>query len=92
VKVRTAGTFITHLLCSTLGVAIAAGFLTFFVYGIIHIWNPLFTSRFASYTLTEVPGFPVQIVVGGLIGYVMGERAPDQSSFYGHGSCCSYVS
>jgi hypothetical protein len=82
VKVRAAGTFIAHLLCSTLGVLVSAAFLLFFEYGIIRIWNPLFTSTLASYTLTEIPGFPVQIVMGVMLGFVMGRRGRSRMIYW----------
>lgn len=70
-KLKIVGKLVGHLLLSTIGVIIVSGFLIFFLYSLIHIWNPSFTPKRASSTLTELPGFPVQTALDLLAGFFL---------------------
>ena len=62
--------FALHQLISTIGVIVLSGVLCFDVFALLHVANPLLNATRASWLLTEVPGFPVQILIGLLIGFL----------------------
>jgi hypothetical protein len=75
--------FFMHQVIGTLGVAIAAATLTFFSLEILRPMNPhLFTSHNASWLLTELPYYPMQIIVGLWTGWLLSRRWPRPSMLY----------
>ena len=70
---RTAGAFILHLLIGTWGIVLVSAMLTFSLCSILHHWNPAFDSREASSLLTGVPGFPIQVSLGVMLGFLIGK-------------------
>ncbi len=71
---RTAFSFLAHLLIGTIGVLILSDFLASSSFSIVHLWNPAANLRHVHWILTEIPGFPVQAVVGLLLGFVLAKR------------------
>jgi hypothetical protein len=63
--------FVLHQLISTIGVVAISGVLCFSFVAILHTWYPSLTSRQASWLLTEVPGFPFQILTGLVAGFLL---------------------
>jgi len=70
---RTTGGAVAHQLISTLGVMVLSGQLIFTLCAIARTWNPSISPRLASRILTEIPGFPVQAVIGLLLGFLLAE-------------------
>ena len=68
---RTVLSFLAHLSIGTIGILILSDFLVSSLFSIIHIWDPLADLRHVHWILAEVPGFPVQAVVGLLLGFVL---------------------
>jgi hypothetical protein len=66
--------FAFHQLMSTIGIAVISGVLCFFIVRSLHMVSPSLTAMRASWLLTEVPGFPVQVLVGVVLGFLL-ERA-----------------
>src|SRR5579864_8043011 len=66
--------FLGHLLVSTLGVPVAAAVVTYSVVLPLHHLFPSLSSRTVHWILTETPYFPVQIIVGLLLGFQLGRR------------------
>ncbi|MGA8508936.1 MAG: hypothetical protein WB762_25290 [Candidatus Sulfotelmatobacter sp.] len=67
--------FLGHLALSTLGVvAVAAPVLIYSVVLSLHPFFPSLGTRTVHWILTETPFFPVQIVVGLLLGFQLGRR------------------
>lgn len=64
--------FVMHVLVSTVGVIVLSGFLLFGAFSLLRIFNPSISTVVARHLLTEVPLFPVQIVVGALLGFFVG--------------------
>lgn len=71
-KAKTAVSLVVHQLISTIGVIILSALLTFLLYSVFRLIAPSFTTSGASWILTEVPGFPVQIAFGLIVGFVLG--------------------
>src|SRR5712691_8180786 len=64
-----------HQVAGTLGVMFSAPFLTYSVVAVLQFFqhSPVTTHR-VSAALTETPGFPIQAVVGLLLGAQIGYR------------------
>lgn len=75
--IRAVFLFTLHQLISTIGVVVVSGVLAFAVIGLVHTIFPAAIS--ASWLLTEVPGFPVQVFVGIVLGFLL-ERVTRSSS------------
>jgi hypothetical protein len=69
--------FLVHLIASTLGVTVTAAVVAYSVVLTLHPIVPSIGSRTVHWILTETPYFPVQILVGSLLGFQLGHR-------YGH--------
>lgn len=72
---RAVGTFVLHLLWSTIGVLLSSALGVYSAYSVLHEWDQWFTPKLASRTLTEVPGFPIQVAVGLLYGFRAGRTS-----------------
>lgn len=81
-KIKHLIAFIGHQLMSTLGVIILSGFSTFTLFAAIHFLDSWFTSKRASWILTEIPGFPVQIATGIFIGFLVGKYLYNKAELY----------
>ena len=68
---RTLASVPLHLLISTIGVGFLSNLMTFFLFKLAHSFGAAVTIRQLHWTLTEVPGFPVQAVVGLIVGFVL---------------------
>lgn len=66
--------FVGQVLVSTIGVAVLTAFLTFSSYSMMHSWNHTISTRGASRLLTEVPGFPVQVLVALMTGFLIAKH------------------
>lgn len=63
-----------HLVISTLGVIMATGLLTYFVVAVLQLFGLAVPISLASHLLTEMPLFPLQALVGLVIGSCTGMR------------------
>jgi hypothetical protein len=78
--VRPAINLVGHQLMGTVGVVVLAAFMTFSFCSLAGQWSSWFSSRRASWMLTEVPGFPVQILVGINAGVLLGRHLGGRAS------------
>jgi hypothetical protein len=75
--------FVLHQLIGTWGVAVAAVPLAFISFGILHPLNPrLFVAHNAHVLLTELPYFPMQIVLGLWTGWAFSRRFHHRSMLW----------
>lgn len=75
--------FITHQFIATLGVGVAAAFLTVFTFTLLRPLSPhLFASRNAHLILTRVPHFPMQVILGLWSGWSFGRRFQHRSMLW----------
>jgi hypothetical protein len=81
-SLKTAGSFVVHLLLSTFGVIILSGFLTFASYGMLHTWNPTISAQGASSALTLIPGFPIQATAAIILGAAAGKLCRGTAVFW----------
>lgn len=68
---RTTLGVIGHFAICMVGVIILSNLLIPSLYSLAHIWYPSVSSRQVHWILTEVHGFPVQAVVGLILGFVL---------------------
>jgi len=68
---KSTGIVIAHQLISTLGVLIISGQLVFTFCAVARTWNPSVPAKLASKILTGIPGFPVQAVIGLVLGFLL---------------------
>jgi hypothetical protein len=61
-----------HILISTIGVVILSGFVVFAALASLRIFGLSFSAVFARHLLTEIPLFPVQALIGALVGFCLG--------------------
>jgi hypothetical protein len=67
--------FVAHQLVATLGVGIAAGLATAVSFGMLRLLDSgLFSSHNAHWLATEVPYFPVQVIWGFWLGWLLQRR------------------
>jgi hypothetical protein len=66
--------FLVHLIVGTLGVGVAAAVLTYSLVLPLQVFFPSLGPRTVAWILTETPYFPVQILVGLLLGFQLGRR------------------
>ena len=69
-----AAVFLGHQLIATLGVMTGAAFGAFALFEIFRLVNPDLAAHGVHHILTEIPYFPLQIVEGLFIGYIMHRR------------------
>ncbi|HTS12018.1 MAG TPA: hypothetical protein VMH00_07870 [Candidatus Limnocylindrales bacterium] len=73
--IRASLVFVMHQIGATFGVGIVASALLFSSFGLLHWLSPgVLTLHNASRLLTEVPYFPIQVVVGLWSGWFLGRR------------------
>jgi hypothetical protein len=68
---RTLLSIFVHLLISTIGVIVLAHLLTFLLFKLAYSFHLPATIEQLHWTLTGIPGFPVQAVVGLFVGFVL---------------------
>lgn len=73
---------IAHALVGTIGVGIITTVLTFTAVGIIRRIAPQTSPRLPHVLLTEVPGFPLQVVVGLVVGYLLWKITKQHVAFW----------
>jgi len=66
--------FVAHQCMSTIGIIVISAFQAFSVCSLIHPLNASVGSKQASWILTEVPGFPIQVLVGFTSGLVLARK------------------
>jgi len=69
--------FLVHLLIGSIGVLVASGLVAYSIVLPLHSFLPSVGEGTAHWILTETPYFPLQILVGLLLGFQLGRR-------YGH--------
>lgn len=77
---RTALIFLLHQLISTIGVIVFSGVSVFGLIGLLRMLVP--TAPRASWILTEMPGFPVQFLIGIGLGSVLGKSLRSRSAVW----------
>jgi hypothetical protein len=70
--IATTLSFLFHQVVSTVGVVVLSALFVTTLFSISHLIRPSFLGR-ASLLLTETPGFPVQVVLGLALGFVLGK-------------------
>ncbi len=74
-RIKAVLVFVMHQFIGSWGVAAAATFLVYFSFEILRPLNPrMFTSHNSSWLLTDLPYFPMQIVLGLWSGWSFGRR------------------
>jgi hypothetical protein len=82
-RARDVFIFIAHQLVATLGVSVAAGFATAVSFGMLRLLDSgLFSSHNAYWLATEVPYFPVQIIWGFWLGWLLQRRLQHRSMLW----------
>jgi uncharacterized membrane protein YsdA (DUF1294 family) len=74
--------FVAHQLGGTFGVAVFAYLLGISLFQIAGLFGIVHSTRLLHHILTEIPYFPVQIVLGLWFGWVLGMRLRHQSMKY----------
>jgi len=74
--------FVAHQLGGTFGVAVFAYLLAISLFQIAGLFGMVHSTRMLHHILTEIPYFPVQIVLGLWFGWVLGKRLRHQSMKY----------
>jgi hypothetical protein len=72
-RLKAVGAFLVHALVSTIGVIVVSACLIFALYSNLRTWRPPFTAKGPSWILTEMPGFPIQAIVGLSLGLLAGK-------------------
>jgi hypothetical protein len=62
---------LSHLLISTIGIGFLSNLITFYLFKLAHYFCPSITIQQLRWTLTGIPGFPVQAVVGLIVGFIL---------------------
>lgn len=73
---------IAHTVIGTAGVPILTAVLTFPAVGIASHFVPGTTPKLPNVLLTEVPGFPLQVVIGLALGYLVWRLAKQRAAFW----------
>jgi hypothetical protein len=73
---------IAHAVIGTAGVPILTAVLTFPAVGIARHFFPRTTPKLPNVLLTEVPGFPLQVVIGLALGYLVWRLAKQRAAFW----------
>ncbi len=60
-----------HQVMGTVGVIVLSGFICDALFGLVHYAMPSTAEMRASWLLSEIPGFPVQIFFGVAVGFVI---------------------
>jgi predicted MFS family arabinose efflux permease len=60
--------FLLHQCLSTIVVIVGSGFIVFSIISVLHHLQPEMSNKTASLILTTIPGFPVQTMIGMLLG------------------------
>ena len=68
---RTLLSVFLHLLIGTVGVVFLSSMGAFFLFKLAHSFYPSVTIQQLRLTLTGIPGFPVQAVIGLIVGFVL---------------------
>jgi hypothetical protein len=68
---RTLLSVFLHLLIGTVGVGFLSNIGTFFLFKLAHSFYPSVTIQQLHWTLTGIPGFPVQAIIGLFVGFVL---------------------
>jgi len=68
---RTSFSVLLHLLISTVVVIFLSNMGCFFLFKLAHNLNPSVTIQQLRWTLTGIPGFPVQAIMGLITGFVL---------------------
>jgi len=71
IVLRTLFSIFVHLLLSTIGVGVLAHLLTFLLFKLAYSFHLPVTIKQLHWVLTEIPGFPVQAVVGLFVGFIL---------------------
>jgi hypothetical protein len=71
---KSAALFTLHQYIATLGIDILAGFMTGYIFDVLHLFGRTFPQKTMFWILTGTPYYPVQIVLGLLVGWVVGRR------------------
>ena len=72
--------FLLYQLISTVGVIVFSGVLVFGAIGLLRMIMP--SAPRASWLLTEIPGFPVQFLVGMGFGFYLRKKVHHRSAFW----------
>src|SRR5712691_5847458 len=79
---RNVAVFLGHQLIATLGIGMGTALVAFSTFPIVRFLDPGLTVRGVHHLLTEIPYFPLQIIEGLLIGYMMHRRFKHAAIFW----------
>jgi len=71
--IADAFSFLFHQVLSTFGVVVLSAILIYTLWSIFHLVSPSADLGRASSLLTDTPGFPIQVVLGLALGFVLGK-------------------
>ena len=72
---KDAALFALHQYVGTLGIDVLAGYLTGYFFDVLRLFGKTFPQRTMFWILTGTPYYPVQIVLGVSVGWIVGRRA-----------------
>lgn len=67
--------FALHQAVGTVGIIVLAGIICDALLGPVHVAIPSIVGVRASWLLTEIPGFPVQALLGFVVGFLFAREA-----------------
>src|SRR5579859_3076805 len=73
-SIRSIGIFVGHQLIATMGIMIGAALVAFATFPIIHFFQSSISIKSVHRILTENPHFPLQIIQGLFMGYMIHRR------------------
>src|SRR4051794_27107337 len=74
--------FALHQVLGTAGVIVLSGFICDALFGLIHYAMPPTIEIGASWLLTEIPGFPVQVFFGFAVGLLIARGALSRAAVW----------